>query len=140
AGSAPARSRAPGSSKGRPMQLSRVSFLGLHLAPVVATLTLVVAALARVVREELVDQALEHYGGLRLLDAAAVLEIVSKPAGADAEELAAEQPARLDAREAVLGDLVVLRIDAQVDDRLVLLRVVADPGKLPDSYPRNRHG
>src|SRR5438270_4328334 len=122
------------------MQLSGVSILWLRLVPVVAALTLAVAALARIVREEFVDQALEHDGGLRLLDAAAVLEIAVEPARAEADVLAAEQPGRLDAREAVLGNLVVLRIDTQCDDRLVLLRVVADPGNLPDAHPRHGHG
>src|SRR5437762_10397471 len=98
------------------MALWCVSFPGLRLALVVRALALAVATtLARVVREELVDQTLEHDGGLSLLNAAAVLEVAVESSGADADVFAPEQPLGLDAGVAVLGNLVVLGVDAQAD-------------------------
>src|SRR5258708_6219860 len=106
------RGSTPATSSSIP--LSCVSFLRLRLALVVRGLALTVAAtLARVVREELVDQILEHDGGLSLVNTAAVLEVAVEPSGADADVLAPEQPLCLDAGEAVLGNLVVLGVDAQ---------------------------
>src|ERR1700730_936309 len=103
-----------------PIALSCVSFLRLHLGLFVRRLALAVAAaLARVAREELVDQTLQHNGGLRLLKSAALLEVAVEPSGAEADVLAAEQPLGLDAGEAVVGNLVVLQVDAQADYGLV---------------------
>src|ERR1700674_6125790 len=103
------RSRGSTPATSCPIPLSYVSFLRLHLGFFVRGLALAVAAtLARVVREELVDQTLKHNGGLGLVNAAAVLEVAVEPSGADADVLAAEQPLCLDAGEAVLGNLLVL--------------------------------
>src|ERR1700720_4279676 len=75
--------------------LSCVSFLRLHLALVVRALALSVAAtLARVAREELVDQTLEHDGGLGLVDMPALLEVAVEPSGADADVPAPQPPLR----------------------------------------------
>src|SRR5690242_7464639 len=85
----------------------------------------IATALVGEAREQLVDEALEHDRGLRLVDVAAVLEKGVGASGIQANVLAAEQTLRLDAREAVIGNLFVLRIDPHADDRLVRLGVVA---------------
>src|SRR6267143_5359158 len=121
--------------------LSCVSFLRLHLALVVRALAVAVAAtLTRVAREEFVDQTLEHDGGLSLVNAAAVLEITVESPGADADVLAAEQPLSLDAGVAVLGDLLVLGVDAQADHGLVVLGIKADALQLAHVHPCHGHG
>src|ERR1700730_12401092 len=123
-----------------PIALSCVSFLRLHLGLFVRGLALAVAAtLARVVREELVDQALQHNGGLSLTLASPFLEVAVEPSGADADVLAAEQPLRLDAGEAVVGNLVVLGVDAQVEYGLVVLGIKADARDLAHAHPRHGH-
>src|ERR1700730_807851 len=124
-----------------PIALSCVSFLRLHLGLFVRGLALAVAAtLARVAREELVDQTLQHNGGLSLLNATAVLEVAVEPSGADADVLAAEQPLRLDAGEAVVRNLVVLWVHAQPEPRLVVLGIKADTRDLAHAHPRHGHG
>src|SRR5262249_18713230 len=128
---------------------SRFSFLRLRctgaLALAVRTLAVrtppaTVAALAGEAREELVDEALEHDRRLSLIDAAAFLQEGVEAARADAHVLAAEQPLGLDAREAVLGDLVVLRVDAHAHHRLVYLGIEADAVHLADAHAGHGDG
>src|ERR1700730_15219296 len=142
AGSAPAmRLRGSTPATSWPIPLSYVSFLRLHLGLFVRGLALAVAAtLARVAGEELVDQTLQHNGGLSLLNAAALLEVAVEPSGADADVLAAEQPLRLDAGKAVLGNLLVLWVVAQADYGLVVLGIKADGRHLAHPHPRHGHG
>src|SRR6516225_11996045 len=91
------------------------SFRALALRVSRATLA---RAAARVVGKELVDDALEHNGRLCLIDVAAILEEGVRTSGTQADVFAAEQPLRLDAGEAVIRNLVVLRIDAHPDHGL----------------------
>ena len=77
--------------------------------------------------------------GLGLIDLTAVLQIGVRPAGADADVLAAEQPLRLDAREAVVGDLVELRVEAHGDHRLVVLGSKR-MSHFADAHPRHGDG
>src|SRR5690348_9997407 len=79
------------------------------------------AAAAREVGEELVDQVLEHDGGLGLQDLAAVLQVRAETAWADADVLAAEQALGLDACIAIFRNLAELRINVQMHLRPVAL-------------------
>src|SRR5881227_1099789 len=112
---------------------------GAQAAAVAARALALAATLARVAREELVDQTLEHDGGLSLLNAAAVLEVAVESSGADADVFAPEQPLGLDAGVAVLGNLVVLGVHAQADHGLVVLGIEADALHLAHAHPRHGH-
>src|SRR5690349_7478776 len=105
---------------------SRISLLLLLGITALGITALRIATLVGEAGEELVDEALEHDGGLRLIDVAAVLEKGVGAAGVQADVLASEQALRLDARKAVIGNLFELRIDPHADYRLVDLGVVAD--------------
>src|SRR6185437_11015532 len=99
-----------------------------------------VAAAARETAEELVDQVLEHDGGLGLQDLAAVLQVRAEPPRADADVLPAQQALGLDAGIAVLGDLLELRINAQVNFRPEALVVQVDLGHIADPHSRQPNG
>src|SRR5690348_1380418 len=103
------------------------------------TCILIAALATRVVGEELVDQTLEYDRRLRLVYAAAILEIGVETPRAQANVLAPEQPLRLDARIAVLGNLVVLRIDTHGDHGLVVLGIEADARHLAEAHARHRY-
>src|SRR5690348_6456497 len=103
---------------------SKISFLGslliftvaavavtaVAVTAVAVTAVVLSAALAGEAREQLVDQALQNDSRLRLLDTAAVLQIRIRAARAETDVFAAEQALCLNAREAVVGNLVVLCI------------------------------
>src|SRR5205823_541853 len=67
------------------------------------------------------------------------IEVAVESSGADADVLAAEQPLGLDAGVAVLGDVVVLRVDAQAGYGLVVLGIEADALHLAHVHPRHGH-
>src|SRR5262249_26886180 len=125
----PAQALRPPSTGRPPPQTVKLSFLGSLLTVAIGlalAAALATAALVPEAREQFVDEGLQADGRLRLLDPAAGLEVGVRPARTEADVLAAEQPLRLDAREAVVRDLVVLRIDAHPDHRLVGLGVETD--------------
>src|SRR5262249_38192579 len=122
------------------------SFMRLRLAGIVRGLALPIRrtslatalARARVVGKELVDDALQHDRRLCLIDIAAVLEEGVGTSRAEADVLAAEQSLGLDAGVAVIGNLVVLRIEAHRYHRLEVLGIEADRRHLAEAH--TRHG
>src|SRR4051812_8007923 len=110
-----------------PREASKVSFPGSLLLTVgavgliVAGTGITAAAAARLVRkirEQLVDQTLQHNGRLGLLNPAAFLEVGVRATWTEADVLAAQQALRLDTRKTVIRDLVVLIVDTQHHNRL----------------------
>src|SRR5215469_12941276 len=123
---------------GLPWLFVRLTLIVGPLGLTVGSLLVVAATtLGRKVGEELVDQTLENDCRLRLVDMAAFLKVGIQAPGAQADELAAEQSRGLDARKAVLRDLVVLRVHAHGDYRLVVFGVEADTGHLTDTHTRD---
>src|SRR5476651_2708153 len=100
----------------------------------------VIRSLASIAGKEFVDETLEHERRLRLIDAAAILQIGISPAGADADVFATQESLRLHARETVLGNLVVLLVKAHGDDGLVVLGIKADRLHDADAHPRHGNG
>src|SRR6185369_4842029 len=134
-------------SRRRPPVWLQLSFFGSLLTVSVGltvgtglTIALGAAALVRETCEQLVDQALQDNGRLRLINAAAVLEVGVRATRAEADVLATEQALRLNAGEAVIGNLVVLLVNAQADHRLEAFGVEANGVHLTNPHPRHGNG
>src|SRR5205814_10546223 len=109
-------------------------------AAVLATVLATAAALVREIREQLVDQTLEHNGRLGLLYPAAFLEAGVRTARAKADVLAAQQTLRLNTGEAVVRNFVVLVVDTQHHNRLEGLGIEVDLVHIAHAYPSDRNG
>src|SRR6185437_9672026 len=127
-------------AKGKISWVGLLRFSALIRGLAVAAAAVAAAAAAREIGEELVDEILEHDGGLSLQNLATVLQVRAEAARADSDVLSAEQPLGLDAGIAIFRNLAELRINVQVHVCPVALVVETDSGYVSDPHSRHPNG